>query len=59
MLADFGISRIAMIVNAPVERVLGTTNWMAPELFSDRSTLPTQKSDIWTFGCTCYEVRPS
>jgi serine/threonine protein kinase len=61
MLADFGVSRIAM-ANAGTTTVAdssGMTNWMAPELLTvDELPPATQESDIRTFGCICYEVMP-
>jgi serine/threonine protein kinase len=61
MLADFGVSRIAM-TNAGITTAAdsgGTANWMAPELLTAEELPPaTQESDVWAFGCICYEVMP-
>lgn len=42
------------------ERSGGSARWSAPELLDSNSqgfkVLPTQKSDIWSFGCVWYEV---
>ncbi|KAJ3555045.1 hypothetical protein NP233_g12297 [Leucocoprinus birnbaumii] len=55
MLADFGISRVSMTSVATMTSVAaGTTHWMAPELLLNSSN-PTKESDIWAFGCVCYE----
>lgn len=53
---DFGLSLAAMSVATTSSQSLtgATTNWMAPELFTSK---PTNASDIWSFGCVCYEVR--
>jgi serine/threonine protein kinase len=38
----------------------GTINWMAPELIIAEEPVPaTPESDIWAFGCVCYEVSGS
>lgn len=60
-IADFGLSTIQ------TNRTLGFTNttaassgrtnrWASPELLEDDSR-HTCASDIWAFGCVCYEVR--
>jgi serine/threonine protein kinase len=54
MLFDFGISRVLMQDSSG--SLGGTTNWMAPEFFDDKPAPSTRESDIWAFGCTCYEV---
>ncbi|KAJ3560326.1 hypothetical protein NP233_g10913 [Leucocoprinus birnbaumii] len=62
VLTDFGLARVAAAGtydittfdgNAP-----GTIRYMAPELFDSKqkSVLPTKRSDMWAFGCVCYEV---
>ncbi|KXN82149.1 Serine/threonine-protein kinase HT1 [Leucoagaricus sp. SymC.cos] len=63
MLADFGASRISTVTPGPstVADFTGTFNWMAPELLTvmvetEVMPLPTTASDMWAFGCTCYEV---
>ncbi|KAF9451854.1 kinase-like protein [Macrolepiota fuliginosa MF-IS2] len=61
LLADFGLARIAMITHIASSTGLanGTTRWKAPELFPQKladEALPTRESDIWSFGCLCYEV---
>jgi serine/threonine protein kinase len=32
-----------------------TTRWASPELLEE-DTHPTRESDVWAFGCVCYEV---
>ncbi|KAJ3574256.1 hypothetical protein NP233_g1894 [Leucocoprinus birnbaumii] len=60
MLADFGISHISMTLATTSTRgFAGTANWTAPELLleeDESEPIPTKKSDIWSFSCTCYEV---
>lgn len=54
MIADFGISHFSVTATLISN---GTANWMAPELLKGVNARATQKSDIWSFGCLCYEVR--
>ncbi|KXN92795.1 hypothetical protein AN958_04722 [Leucoagaricus sp. SymC.cos] len=59
VLADFGASIISTITPGTTTRAdfTGTPNWMAPELLTaDVIPPPTLASDMWAFGCTCYEV---
>ncbi|KXN85224.1 hypothetical protein AN958_11499 [Leucoagaricus sp. SymC.cos] len=57
MLADFGISRISVTVTATsTAAARGTAYWMAPELLLEEDITPRKASDIWAFGCTCYEA---
>ncbi|KAJ3570670.1 hypothetical protein NP233_g4258 [Leucocoprinus birnbaumii] len=56
MLADFGLSKVSMTLPTTTSQFRGgTTHWMAPELHED-DAVPDKRSDIWAFGCTCYEV---
>jgi serine/threonine protein kinase len=59
-IADFGLTRLLDATNTQS----GTKhiNFAAPELFgsNDPSTVEpprTQMSDVYAFGCLCYEVR--
>jgi serine/threonine protein kinase len=57
MLADFGISRVMMTAAITTTRsTVGTAYWTAPELFIEDIPTPMHESDIWAFGCICYEV---
>jgi serine/threonine protein kinase len=60
MIADFGISTIAAtsVGTTTAQDTGGSLNWMAPELvIADYDVpRPTTKSDMWAFGCICYEV---
>lgn len=57
MLTDFGISHVSMTLLTTTQSQPGTANWMAPELFKDDDAFATEESDIWAFGCVCYEVK--
>ncbi|KAJ7586407.1 kinase-like domain-containing protein [Mycena floridula] len=55
---DFGLSTVAasqMITSSSSSNNAGTLAWQAPETMShvDRNT---QKSDMYSFACVCYEV---
>lgn len=61
LITDFGLSAIwtdkalsfASMTSGPTDRSI---RWSAPELFEE-GALPNRASDIWAFGCVCYEVR--
>lgn len=59
MIADFGISSIAMTIPISSAEAGGTLNWMAPELVTSEDlgkTPITPECDIWSFGCVCFEI---
>ncbi|KXN83217.1 Tip elongation aberrant protein 1 [Leucoagaricus sp. SymC.cos] len=61
MLADVGVSTapnttVASSTAADISSP-GTVYWMAPELLiAKEAQLPTPQSDMWGFGCTCFEA---
>ncbi|KZT29123.1 kinase-like protein [Neolentinus lepideus HHB14362 ss-1] len=63
-LTDFGISTIANSTTVSHERAhIGTTRWMAPEIFEDESVLykemrarVTPAIDMYAFACLCLEM---
>ncbi|EKM76726.1 hypothetical protein AGABI1DRAFT_12623, partial [Agaricus bisporus var. burnettii JB137-S8] len=59
-LTDFGLSKILTdgtlgFTNTTKLASGRTTSWASPELLEDNAR-PTTESDIWAFGCVCYEV---
>jgi len=52
--ADFGIAHIETSNLTQVGTVLGTPSYMSPEQIRCESPAPT--ADIYSFGCTCYEL---
>ncbi|KAK1216068.1 hypothetical protein PQX77_021299 [Marasmius sp. AFHP31] len=58
-LADFGLSRIAdtqaLRLTSSTSRPAGTARWMSPEMLNGVSG-PTKESDVYAFGCVCYEI---
>lgn len=54
-LSDFGLSRIKKESNSTQGSLVGTVQWMAPELF-ERKPHYTQKSDIYSLGMTFWEI---
>ncbi|KXN83219.1 Tip elongation aberrant protein 1 [Leucoagaricus sp. SymC.cos] len=61
LLADFGVSAIVNTVvgTSTAGDISGTTYWMAPELLvAEESPMPpTQQSDMWGYGCICFEMK--
>ena len=63
--ADFGLSalnesKIASWTSNAVGSNGGTARWQAPELNDPETDLPVQnskESDIYAWGCVCYEVQ--
>lgn len=61
LLGDFGVVPIERASGLNITQPDGTSaRWSAPELIDSdnkgNKILPTRKSDIWSFGCVCYEV---
>lgn len=59
-ITDFGLSLIradkTLAYTLAANTVLGCSyRWAAPELLNENFR-PTRASDIWAFGCVCYEV---
>ncbi|THU98776.1 kinase-like protein [Dendrothele bispora CBS 962.96] len=61
-LSDFGLAQvIEEICSQPPEYTtsdlgFGPIRWQAPELVSDDTGRPKMPGDIWSFGCTNYEL---
>ncbi|EEB99358.1 hypothetical protein MPER_00976 [Moniliophthora perniciosa FA553] len=59
-IADFGLARVAdskvrKMSSSTDAHHLGTIRWLAPELLRDDGRT-TKSSDMYAFGCVCYEV---
>ncbi|KAK7062516.1 Rho guanine nucleotide exchange factor [Paramarasmius palmivorus] len=58
-IGDFGLSYVAegeiLRMTSTSAFSGGTPRWLAPELLSP-SSRPSYKSDIYAFGCVCYEI---
>lgn len=48
---------VERISGVDIERVEGNIRWMSPESIVEELS-PTEKGDVWSFACVCYEVRP-
>ncbi|KAK7049954.1 Rho guanine nucleotide exchange factor [Paramarasmius palmivorus] len=57
--SDFGLSYVAegevLRMTSSSALLGGTIRWLAPELLS-RESRPSYKTDIYAFGCVCYEI---
>ncbi|KAF5359781.1 hypothetical protein D9756_002952 [Leucocoprinus leucothites] len=57
MLAEFGLSRIVVTLASYASHLsTGTPAYLVPEMLLEDDDTPKKESDIWAFGCTCYEV---
>lgn len=61
LLADFGLSVIADVGNSFTEtHGINALPWTSPELIKSgddaQGVRPTFESDIYAYGCTCFEV---
>ncbi|KAL3419001.1 serine threonine-protein kinase nak1 [Phlyctema vagabunda] len=54
-LCDFGIASMLETKIDKRKTVIGTPNWMAPELFEEQVTYG-QDIDIWAFGAMAFEI---
>ncbi|CAM6024128.1 unnamed protein product [Sphagnum balticum] len=57
-LTDFGLSKFKLNGSEYSTRMVGTTPWMAPEMFEDGTTAEkyTKSADIYSFGMMFFEV---
>jgi len=53
-LSDFGVSRRLNVMDEKTSAVVGTPNWMAPEIITLSGIVP--QSDLWSLGCTIIEL---
>lgn len=58
MIADFGTTRVAVnLASSATNAGAGTLSWKAPEMLVTKDGKTSSKeSDIWAFGCVCYEA---
>ncbi|KAK1230419.1 Protein kinase of the Mitotic Exit Network [Marasmius sp. AFHP31] len=61
-IGDFGLSHVAdshavKLSTSFTSRAKGTTRWLAPELLNpELSNISTEQSDMYAYGCVCYEA---
>ncbi|KAF8869272.1 kinase-like domain-containing protein [Infundibulicybe gibba] len=60
-LSDFGLSQVIEELVGPTgytpsNAEVGPIRWQSPEFLEDENSRPTLPSDIWSFGCTAYEL---
>ncbi|KAK1215505.1 Rho guanine nucleotide exchange factor [Marasmius sp. AFHP31] len=61
-IGDFGLSHVAdshavKLSTSFASCAKGTTRWLAPELLNpELSSVSTEKSDMYAYGCVCYEI---
>ena len=53
-LVDFGLARVAHDRNAITGGLVGTPDYMAPEVWTDRD--PTRRSDVYSLGAMLFEL---
>ncbi|CAL1532598.1 unnamed protein product [Lymnaea stagnalis] len=54
-LADFGVSKVFQEISKATTKQVGTTRWMAPEMFYQSNDY-SYEVDIWAIGCTVTEM---
>jgi serine/threonine protein kinase len=60
-LCDFGLSQVVEDLGRPTGFTLsnpdvGPIRWQAPEFLDGEDEAATLMSDVWSFGCTAFEV---
>ncbi|KAJ8083210.1 hypothetical protein PM082_009082 [Marasmius tenuissimus] len=59
-IGDFGLSCIAdthgLRLTTSTSRPAGTGRWLSPEILNGTSIGPSKPSDVYAFGCVCYEI---
>jgi hypothetical protein len=55
-LGDFGVAAVLQEQKDKRSTVLGTLNYMAPEIYTKRDVKYGKDVDIWAYGCTLYEM---
>ncbi|KAJ8076250.1 Rho guanine nucleotide exchange factor [Marasmius tenuissimus] len=62
-ISDFGLSRISdtqRLFSLQTYHSSGTTRWLAPELLrASENCVSSKESDVYAYGCVCYEVGTS
>lgn len=54
-IADFGVARdLSSESDAKLSLMVGTPQYMSPEMFAGKKY--GKETDIWSLGCTCYEM---
>ena len=64
VLCDFGLSQVVEDLGRPTGFTLsnpdiGPVRWQAPEFLEGEDEPATLASDVWSFGCTAFEVNIS
>ena len=56
-IADFGLAKVFDDGEGTISTtVVGTYNYMAPEILSEEKTRLTKKCDVWSLGVTIFEL---
>ena len=57
-ICDFGLSKIKLESNSinTKQTIIGTTRWIAPELFLDQKLSPNYSTDIYSYGMILWEI---
>ncbi|KAF9254435.1 kinase-like protein [Marasmius fiardii PR-910] len=58
-IGDFGLSRVSATQRLLSEssHAMGTMRWLSPELLQPGpASIPSRESDIYAYGCVCYEI---
>lgn len=56
LIIDLGLSKSYTFDGIPLEKMIGTAGYMAPEIERKSNRVCSHKSDVWSLGCVIFET---